>query len=199
MRLPDVDPDELTDDQCRGYDTAREVARSGAYAGHSIERPDGGFVGPWSVLVHLPDVAQGWSALTGAVGKMQGLSAAARQVVILMVGGHFNAAYAVTAHARVAGEMGLAPNQLATLSTGGRPADLTTEQGLAADTTVALLRGGVLPSPTYDAVVGTLGQDALDTIVVVTLYYSAICAMLNAYDVPPNPSSSSASGAGEPT
>ena len=188
MRLPDLDPGELTADQRRGYDTATEVARSSAYAGYAIQRPDGGFVGPWSVMVHFPDLVPGWAALTGAVGAMDGLSAAARQVVILTVGGRFGTAYALTAHARVAAGTGLRPDQIATLSAGRRPADLTRDQALASDVTTALLRGGVLPAPLYEVVVAKLGRTALDTIVFVTIYYTAVCTMLNAYDVPPGTS-----------
>ena len=183
MRLSDVSPDDLTDAQRPLYEAFQRMARSESSAGYEIVGPDGVFLGPWSVLLHFPDMAEGLGSFAGAVGKMQGLSPAARQVVVLTVGGHFNAAYEVYAHGAVGARAGLTRDQIATLCSGQRPPDLTVEQALAADVTAALLRGGVVPAPTYEAVVGTLGQDALDTIVFVTIHYFAICTMLNAYDV----------------
>ena len=185
MRLPDVRPDALTEAQRPVYEAFQQMARSESGAGYEILRPDGTFLGPWSVLLHFPDVADGLGQFASAVGKMQALSPDARQVVVLTVGGHFNAAYEIYAHATLGAQQGLTVDQVATLSAGERPTDLTLEQALATEMTAALLRGGVVPGPLYEAVVATLGQDALDTIVFVTIHYFAICTMLNAYDVSP--------------
>ena len=185
MRLSDVRPEELSDEQRPFHAACQEMARSENFAGFDIVRPDGVFLGPWSVLLHFPEAGEGFARYVGAIEKMRGLSTAARQAVILTVGGHFNAAYEMYAHSAVAARSGLTAEQIATLCAGGRPTDLTREPTLAIEVTVALLKGGVVPAPTYEAVVATLGQDALDTIVFVTTHYSMICTLLNAYDVAP--------------
>ena len=122
--------------------------------------------------------------LIEAIRTIPGLGAGARQVVILMTGARYDAAYEIYAHAASAKEAGLTDAQITTLLAGHRPADLDGEQGLAADVTAALLRGGVLPEPLYARARAELGQDGLDAIVLTTAQYSFVGVMLNAYDVP---------------
>ncbi|WP_428338458.1 carboxymuconolactone decarboxylase family protein [Mycobacterium sp.] len=185
MRLPLYRPSELTAEQRSFYDASEKIIESASLAGFQAKNGDGAFLGPWSVLMNFPALATGLGQFVSAVENMRGLSDRARQVVILTVGGHLNAAYELYAHSAIGAHAGLTRDQIAILSAGGRPTDLTVEESLAAEVATALLRGGVLPAPTYEAVVTTLGQDALDTAVFVTIHYLVICSMLNAYDVPP--------------
>ncbi|BBX64286.1 hypothetical protein MSAS_34600 [Mycobacterium saskatchewanense] len=201
MRLPVYRPDELTAEQRRVYETSEKIVKSAALAGFQVKTVDGAFMGPWSVLMNFPAIAFGFGQFTSEVGEMRGLSHRARQVVILTVGGRLNAAYELYAHSAVGAEAGLTAGQVAILSAGGRPAGLSVEESLAAEVASALLRGGVLPGPIYEAVVTALGQDALDTMVFVTIVYLAIACMLNAYDVAagePTPWVSRAARNGEP-
>jgi len=62
---------------------------------------------------------------------MPGLSKLAVQVVILVTGAHFNAAYELYAHAAVATQAGLSDVQIATLSSGDLPKHLDAESTLA--------------------------------------------------------------------
>jgi 4-carboxymuconolactone decarboxylase len=101
----------------------------------------------------------------------------------LTVGARFNVAYEMYAHSRLAARAGFRPDEVATLCAGGRPADLTEEERLAADVATALTAAGPLPGPLYDAVVQKLGQEALDAIVFITVHYLALGTILNAYDV----------------
>ena len=50
----------------------------------------------------------------------------------------------------------------------------------------ALLRGGVVPDAVSYTVALELGQEALDTVVLIATYHTAICLLLNTYDVSPN-------------
>ena len=183
MRLPTYRPDQLTAEQRGVYEASEEIVNSASLAGFQVKSDDGALMGPWSVLMNFPAIAFGFGQFTSEVEKMRGLSHRARQVVILTVAGHLNAAYELYAHSAVGAEAGLTPSQVAILSTGGRPADLNVEESLAAEVASALLRRGVLPAPTYEAIVTTLGQDALDAMVFVTIVYLALGCMLNAYDV----------------
>ena len=183
MRLPIYRPDQLTAEQRRVYEASEEIVKSASLAGFQVKTGDGVLLGPWSVLMNFPAIAFGFGQLTSEVEKMRGLSHRARQVVILTVGGLLNVAYELYAHSAVGADAGLTSSQVAILSAGGRPADLGVEESLAAVVASALLHGGVLPAPTYEAVITNLGQDALDAIVFVTIVYLAIGCMLNAYDV----------------
>ena len=186
MRLARLDPDEPTDAQRRAYNTAKKATDTKAYAGSGVQRADGTFAGPWSVVVQFPEIADAWAALGEAVGGRQGISPQTREVVILTVCGHFQAVYALQAHAAVASRLGISAEHITGLCAGSRIHDLAGEQALAANLANALLRGGVVPDSIYEAVLRELGQDAVDAVVFVALYYMAICTLLNAYDVPAN-------------
>lgn len=185
MRLPLVTPRDLTTEQEPLYRLFETMAGTDEFTGMTVQRADGAFLGPFAVMLHFPAagtaLAQYCRAISAALGP---LSPSTRQVVILTVGARLNAAYELYAHTIAARRAGLREGQIATLCAGGRPADLTAAENLAADVASALLRGGPLPQSTYRAVVETLGQDALDAMVVLTTQYLTICTLLNAYDVP---------------
>ena len=190
MRLPIFHPNEISEAQRPVYESGKRAAQADAASGFQTETSDGVLIGPWSVLLNFPKLASSFGQFLEGIQAMSGLSPSARQVVILTVGGRFNAAYQLYAHAAAGARAGLRADQIATLSSGGRPVDLTLEQSLAADVTAALLRGGVVPAPLYEETVAQLGQDALDTIVFLAVQYLSVCALLNAYDVPPGELSS---------
>ncbi|WP_375481083.1 carboxymuconolactone decarboxylase family protein [uncultured Jatrophihabitans sp.] len=136
------------------------------------------------MLIQFPDIAPAWGSLTEAVTARPGLSERAREAVILRVCGHFDARYATHAHTLAAKRRGLGAAQIDALCAGVNPVNLTDEQACAVELVDSLLQGGVLPAHTYDHAVTVIGQDALDAVVLLTLYYTAACVLLNAYDVP---------------
>ncbi|HWE90433.1 MAG TPA: carboxymuconolactone decarboxylase family protein [Pseudonocardiaceae bacterium] len=184
MRLPLLRPADLTARQQPLYRTIDAMVATDEFAGMTTKQLDGAFLGPFAVMLHFPAAGEAIARFCQEVSALPGLSPSARQVVILTVGGRQNAAYELYAHDIAARGAGLRRDQIATLCAGGRPADLTPEENLAADVTGALLRGGVLPQTTYQAVVDALGRDALDAMVLLIVQYLAICTLLNAYDVP---------------
>lgn len=184
MRLPLVRPDELTPGQRPLYEAFETMVDADEYAGFEVRDTDGAFVGPWGVMLHFPELAEPLARFIDLVQRLPGLSERARHVVVLTIGARFNVAYEMYAHARLGARAGLRPDQVATLCAGGRPCDLTEEEALAADVAAALCASGPLPGPLYDTVVETLGRQALDTIVFVTIHYLALGTVLNAYDVP---------------
>lgn len=183
MRLPLLRPADLTAEQQPLYRAFDAMVDGEEYAGFEVRNADGAFVGPWGVMIHFPELAQPLGRFIDLAQKLPGLSERARQVVILTIGARFNVAYEMYAHARLASRAGLRPEQVATLCAGGRPADLTEEEVLAADVATALTGAGPVPGPLYDTVVERLGQQALDAIVFVTIHYLALGTVLNAYDV----------------
>jgi 4-carboxymuconolactone decarboxylase len=183
MRLPLLRPADLSAEQQPLYGTFEAMVKGDEYAGFEVRDSNGAFVGPWGVMLHFPELAQPLGRFINLAQQLPGLSERARQVVILTIGARFNVAYELYAHARLGLRSGLRSDQVATLCAGGRPADLTEEEMLAADVATALTGAGPLPGPLYDAVVERLGQRALDAIVFAAVHYLALGALLNAYDV----------------
>jgi len=184
MRLPLLLPAALTAKQRRLYKAFEEVTQAEEYQGFEVKNPAGAFVGPWAVLLHFPELAVPLGQFIGVAQKLDGISERARQVVILTLGAHLNAAYELYAHAPLAARAGLRSDQIAALSAGARPADLGEDELLAADLASALTRGGPVPGPLYDTAFAKLGQDALNAVVFITIHYLALGTLLNAYDVP---------------
>ena len=79
------------------------------------------------------------------------LPAPVREIVILVTGAHFKAAYELYAHVIVAERKGLSDEKLATIVAGQHPVDLTKQEAVAYDSASALVSGGVLPELTYRA------------------------------------------------
>lgn len=184
MRLPLLSPAELTSEQLRLYENYEKMTEAEEYQGFEVKNSDGAFVGPWGVMLHFPQLAVPLGQFIGVAQKLDGISERARQVVILTLGGRFNVAYELYAHTALAVRAGLRPDQVAALSAGARPADLSEDELLAADIACALTRGGPVPGPLYDAAVAKLGQDGFDAVVFITIHYLALGMLLNAYDVP---------------
>jgi 4-carboxymuconolactone decarboxylase len=184
MRLPLLRPAELTAEQRPLYESFEQMTQAEEYQGFEVRNPDGAFVGPWGVLLHFPDLAVPLGRFIGLAQKLDGVSERARQVVILTIGGRFDAAYELYAHKPLALRAGLRPDQIAALSAGTRPTDLGEDELLAADVATALTQGGAVPGPLYDAAVSGLGQQGFDAVVFIAVHYLALATLLNAYDVP---------------
>ena len=107
-----------------------------------------------------------------------------RQVVILVVGAHFDASYELYAHIAVAEKVGMSEERLSTLCAGLRPADLTDEEGCGYDAAFALVNGGILARPTYDRAVALFGQHGANELIYLVGLYCMVSTTLNGFNVP---------------
>ena len=184
MRLPLLRPAELTAEQRPLYDAFEKMTEDEEYQGFEVKDSEGAFTGPWGVMLHFPGLAVPLGQFITLAQKLPGLSARARQAIILTIGGRLNVAYELYAHAPLAARAGLRPGQIAALSAGARPAGLSEDELLAADVASALTRAGAVPGPLYDAAVARLGRQGFDAAVFIVIHYLALGVLLNAYDVP---------------
>ena len=134
--------------------------------------------------MQLPGVGEPFLDLIRNIRDIPGLQNRARQVVILTVAAHHDAAYEIYAHTVAARRAGLADEQIAAMLSGSRPGDLAEDEAIARDVAAALLAGGVLARPVYDRGLRLLGQDGLKAVIFIVAQYSFVAIMLNAYDVP---------------
>jgi len=183
MRLPILPPDQLSTEQKPLYDAFRQQI-DGGFTGFKAVREDGALLGPWSVWIHEPKIGEPMRVLLDAISGLKRLPDPAKQIAILVVGAKFKAAYELYAHAAVGLNDGISDAKVATISAGQRPADLTGEEAVAFDVAMALLDGGVLPGPTYDAARKVLGQGELNELIYLVGLYAFVSVILNGYDVP---------------
>jgi 4-carboxymuconolactone decarboxylase len=96
----------------------------------------------------------------------------------------YGARYLLYAHERTADQVGLPSAQIATLASGGRPADLKEDQAVAYDVARALTAGHILPDSTYDRATQLLGRDGVGELAFLIGSYCLIAVALNCFDVP---------------
>jgi alkylhydroperoxidase family enzyme len=183
MRLPPIAPNDLTADQKPLYENMR-VGIASNFNAFKVEREDGALLGPWNPWLHEPAIGKAIWDLTMAMTAQASLPDNVRQVAILAVGAHFDAAYEIYAHIAVAERENMSPQRLATLVANLKPNDLSPEESVAFDVTYALVRGGVLPEPLYSLAVTTFGQHGANELFYLVGLYSLVSTTLNAFNVP---------------
>ncbi len=183
MRLPFIDPATFDPAQRALYDDMRAGIASG-FSAFETTRPDGRMIGPWNVSLHHPAVGKGAWGLTKAVLAMDALPPTAREVVILVVGGHYRAAYEIYAHVAVAETLGMPLAWISALVFGIKPANLSIDEAAAFDLALALCRGGPVPEPVWRQAVSTLGELGAAQVVYLVGVYAFVATTLNGFDVP---------------
>ena len=183
MRLPLIAPADLTPEQRPLYDDMRKGIASNFNA-FKVEREDGALLGPWNPWLHEPVIGKAIWDLTLAMTAKATLPDNIRQLVILVVGARFDAAYEMYAHIAVAEHEGMSEARLGTLVADLKPDDLTAEESIAFDVAYKLVRGGTLPEPLYRRAGQTFGQHGANEMFYLVGLYALVSTTLNAYNVP---------------
>ena len=183
MRLPLIAPTDLTADQKPLYEDMKKGIASNFNAFKTIT-PEGALIGPWNAWLHEPVIGRAVWELTKAMTAQASLPDPIRQLVILVVGAHFDAAYELYAHIAVAEKEGTNAQRISTLCAGARPSDLTPEEACAYDVAYALTGGGVLPEPCYTLAVKTFGQHGANELIHLIGLYCMVSTTLNGFNVP---------------
>jgi 4-carboxymuconolactone decarboxylase len=183
MRLPPIAPDAFSAAQRPLYDDMKAGVTS-KYDAFITMREDGALLGPWSAWLHQPEVGAAFWTVTKAMTALKVLPDAVRQLVILVVGARFKAAYEIYAHAAVAKARHEISNaRLATLAAGERPGDLTEQEAAGYDVATALMNGGVLPEPTYRHALALFGQRGLAELIYLVGHYCFVSTTLNGFAI----------------
>jgi hypothetical protein len=183
MRLPLIPPSDLTPDQRALYDDMRRGIASTFNVFKTIS-DDGALMGPWNPWLHEPEIGKAIWDLTLAMTAKASLPDNIRQLVILVVGARFDAAYEIYAHIAVAEHEGVSEARLGSLVANVKPGDLSAEESVAFDVAYKLVRGGTLPEPLYGLAVQTFGQHGANEMFYLVGLYSLVSVTLNAYNVP---------------
>lgn len=183
MRLPLIDPADLTPEQAPLYaDMKAGIATT--FNDFKTIDAKGALLGPWNPWLHQPKMGGAVWELTKAMSMNATLPDNVRQIVILVVGADFDAAYEIYAHVAMAEADGMSEDRIQTLIAGEKPADLSPEEEIAYDVAFTLVGGGVLPQELYDAAVAAFGPKGSYELITLTGLYCLVSVMLNGFDVP---------------
>ncbi len=78
----------------------------------------------------------------------------------------------------------MAPDKIATITAGQRPADLSPNEAAVYDAATALNAGGVLPGPVYARVQAAFGPRGIAELIHLVGLYAMVCTTLNGFNVP---------------
>jgi hypothetical protein len=90
----------------------------------------------------------------------------------------------IYAHSAVARGVGVTEDQIATITAGKRPADLSEEAQLAYDVAADLLNGGVLAQAAYQRAIVLFGQRGVEELIYLVGHYCFVSMTLNGFDIP---------------
>jgi 4-carboxymuconolactone decarboxylase len=183
MRLKPLRPDELTAEQETLYASISKGIES-SLQGFTAKQPDGALVGPFNAMIHFPELGKSLWDYNVALAKHGALPKSVRETAILVVGARFTARYEIYAHERVARTAGMTERQIAAVSSGQRPADLSGEDSIAYDIAAVLVRGAQLPESLYLVGKQQFGDKGLAELIQLIGCYCLVSVLLNAYDVP---------------
>ena len=183
MRLTFISPADLTPEQRPLYEDMK-AGISAKYTTFTTMSDDGTILGPWSAWLHEPELGTAIWGVTKAMTRFRHLPEVSRQIVILVVGAHFRAAYEIYAHSAVVRAAGISEAQIATITSGHRPLDLSEEAQTAYDVAAALLNGGVLTAPAYQRAIDLFGQPGVNELIYLVGHYCFVSITLNGFDIP---------------
>jgi 4-carboxymuconolactone decarboxylase len=183
MRFPPINPSALRPDQRELYDDMHAGIATG-FNSFRTSLDDGSMIGPWNASLHHPIIGKAFWQLTQAISSFGTVSANAREVAILVVGGFHKASYEIYAHVAVTEHMGMPPARISALVANVKPNDLSSEEGVAFDVAYWLCRGGPLPEVTWQLAVRSFGKVGAAQLVYLVDLYAFVSTALNGFDVP---------------
>ena len=183
MRLPDLTPAELTDDQRAVYDRIASGPRATGPQHFPLVDASGALTGPFGVMVHEPALGAPLQELGSALRYATGLTDRVREIAILAVAAATGSAFESYAHTRVGRAVGLDDDELGALAgqvfTSSDPVEAA-----AYELCRRLLDGrSRLTDAQYADLVEDLGTSTLTELVVLVGYYRTLAQLLDVFDV----------------
>jgi 4-carboxymuconolactone decarboxylase len=165
-RFKELSPAEMTDAQR----AAREAIASG---------PRGGMRGPFNAVLRSPELADRVQKVGEYVRFNSSLPAHLNELAILVVARYWTAQYEWYAHSRLALAAGLAPQVVAALSEGRRPAGMQADEAAIHDFCKELHETKSVSDAAYKAVLDQFGERGVVDLLGVSGYYTLVSMVLN--------------------
>lgn len=169
-RLAPLDLDKLTPEQKR---VADEI----------VAGPRGGMRGPFESWLRSPGLADPAQKLGAHVRFGTSLPRDLSELAIILTGRHWRANFEFWAHARLAAQVGIAPEVIEAVRTGSPPAFSDDRQRLVYDFVTELLANQRVSDPTYARALEAFGEQGLIDLVGTVGYYSLVSMTLDVFDV----------------
>ena len=170
-RIPLVTRDQIAEKEKPAYDAFIQ-ARAG--------RPN---VGPYSLLAHMPEMAQKLDALRLYLRDEASLSQKLQELVMISVAREMGCAFIWYAHAAAARQAGVRDDVVDSIRERRPLTTLDADERAAVDFTRELLQNRKVSRPTFDAATARFGQRGTMTLTNLIACYAVLAYNMNAYEL----------------
>jgi len=170
-RIPLVTREQIAEKEKPAYD-AFMVSRAG--------RPN---IGPYSLLLHMPEMAQRLEALRTCLRDEASLSQKLQELVMISVAREMGCAFIWYAHAAAARQAGVRSDIVDNIRERRELANLDPEEQTVVDFTRELLQNRKVSRPTFDAATARFGQRGTMTLTNLIACYAVLAYNMNTFEL----------------
>ena len=170
-RIPLVTREQIAEQEKPAYDAFME-SRAG--------RPN---IGPYSLLLHMPEVAQRVEALRTYLRDEASLSQKLQELVMISVAREMGCAFIWYAHAAPARQAGIRDDIVDNIRERRPLTNLDPEEQIVVDFTRELLQNRKVSRATFDAATAKFGQRGVMTLTTLIATYAVLAYTMNAYEL----------------
>jgi len=170
-RIPLVTRDQVADKDKPAYDAFMQ-ARAG--------RPN---VGPYTLLLHMPEMAQKLEALRLCLRDEASLPQKLQEIVMISVAREMSCAFIWHAHAAAARKAGVRDDVVDNIRERRPLANLDADERAAVDFTRELLQNRKVSRGTFDAATARFGQRGVMTLTNLIACYAVLAYNMNTYEL----------------
>ena len=170
-RIPLATREQIVEKEKAAYD-AFMAARAG--------RPN---IGPYSLLAHMPEMAQKLEALRLYLRDEASLSQKLQELVMISVAREMSCAFIWYAHAAAARKAGVRDDVVDNIRERRALTNLDAEEQTVVDFTRELLQNRKVSRPTFDAATARFGQRGVMTLTNLIACYAVLAYNMNTYEL----------------
>jgi 4-carboxymuconolactone decarboxylase len=154
-----------------------------AYDAFSASRGSEPKIGPYSLIAHMPEVAQRLEALRTYLRKEASVSQKLQELVMITVAREMNCGFIWYAHAAPARQAGVRNDIVDNLRENRTLAGLAPDEEIAVRFTRELLRDRKVDKATFDAATAQFGQRGVMTLTNLIACYAVLAYNMNTYEL----------------
>ena len=170
-RIPLVTREQIADKEKPAYDAFMQ-SRAG--------RPN---IGPYTLLLHMPEMAQKLEALRLYLRDEASLSQKIQELVMISVAREMSCAFIWYAHAAAAKQAGVRAEVVDAIREKRPPTGLDAEEQAAVDFTRELLQNRKVGRAAFDAATARFGQRGVMTLTNLIACYATLAYNMNTYEL----------------
>ena len=140
-------------------------------------------IGPYSLLVHMPEMAQKLEALRLYLRDEASLSQKLQELVMISVASELGCAFIWYAHAAAARQIGIRGDVIDAIREKRAPTGLDPEEQAAVGFTRELLQNRKVSRPTFDAAMAKFGQRGVMTLTNLIATYAVLAYNMNTFEL----------------